>query len=93
MTPEGCIYVTENFAAALALDPQIDGERACAMGASYGGFMVLASLAAYSDRLAGAVGHATRRRPRPTGGKSPWGVSRFFDMAASGRKMKRHFTD
>ncbi len=30
----------KGLAAALALDPQIDGERACAMGASYGGYMV-----------------------------------------------------
>ncbi|NTZ43549.1 S9 family peptidase [Altererythrobacter sp. SALINAS58] len=28
------------LAAALALDPQIDGSRACAMGASYGGYMM-----------------------------------------------------
>ena len=30
----------KGLAAALALDPQIDGERACAMGASYGGYMM-----------------------------------------------------
>ncbi|MFA9199943.1 MAG: prolyl oligopeptidase family serine peptidase [Cypionkella sp.] len=30
----------KGLAAALALDPQIDGSRACAMGASYGGYMM-----------------------------------------------------
>jgi dipeptidyl aminopeptidase/acylaminoacyl peptidase len=30
----------KGLAAALALDPQIDGNRACAMGASYGGYMM-----------------------------------------------------
>lgn len=30
----------KGFAAALASDPQIDGDKACAMGASYGGYMV-----------------------------------------------------
>lgn len=30
----------KGLAAALTLDPQIDGTRACAMGASYGGYMV-----------------------------------------------------
>lgn len=30
----------KGLAAALELDPQIDGSRACAMGASYGGFMM-----------------------------------------------------
>ncbi|EAQ28538.1 prolyl oligopeptidase family protein [Erythrobacter sp. NAP1] len=30
----------KGLAAALELDPQIDGSRACAMGASYGGYMV-----------------------------------------------------
>ncbi|MDZ4139238.1 MAG: S9 family peptidase [Erythrobacter sp.] len=30
----------KGLSAALALDPQIDGTRACAMGASYGGYMV-----------------------------------------------------
>lgn len=30
----------KGFAAGIALDPQIDGDKACAMGASYGGYMV-----------------------------------------------------
>ncbi|HEV7279002.1 MAG TPA: S9 family peptidase [Pirellulaceae bacterium] len=35
--------------------PDLDSSRVVVYGASYGGFMTLASLAAYSDRLAGAV--------------------------------------
>jgi dipeptidyl aminopeptidase/acylaminoacyl peptidase len=35
--------------------PDLDPDRVVVYGGSYGGFMVLASLAAYSDRLAGAV--------------------------------------
>ena len=34
------IDLQKGLEAALALDPQIDGSRACAMGASYGGYMV-----------------------------------------------------
>ncbi|WP_309628615.1 prolyl oligopeptidase family serine peptidase [Brevundimonas sp.] len=41
----------------IATQPDLDGERVVVHGGSYGGFMVLASLAAYSDRLAGAVNH------------------------------------
>jgi len=39
----------------IATQPDLDAERVVVHGGSYGGFMVLASLAAYSDRLAGAV--------------------------------------
>jgi dipeptidyl aminopeptidase/acylaminoacyl peptidase len=39
----------------IATQPDLDTERVVVHGGSYGGFMVLASLAAYSDRLAGAV--------------------------------------
>ncbi len=39
----------------IATQPDMDPERVVVHGGSYGGFMVLASLAAYSDRLAGAV--------------------------------------
>ena len=39
----------------IAAQPDLDPERVVVHGGSYGGFMVLASLAAYSDRLAGAV--------------------------------------
>ena len=39
----------------IATQPDLDPERVVVHGGSYGGFMVLASLAAYSDRLAGAV--------------------------------------
>lgn len=39
----------------IATQPDLDPERVAVHGGSYGGFMVLASLAAYSDRLAGAV--------------------------------------
>jgi dipeptidyl aminopeptidase/acylaminoacyl peptidase len=35
--------------------PDLDADRVVVYGGSYGGFMVLASLAAYSDRLAGAI--------------------------------------
>lgn len=39
----------------IATQPDLDASRVVVHGGSYGGFMVLASLAAYSDRLAGAV--------------------------------------
>ncbi|MDP3403580.1 MAG: alpha/beta fold hydrolase [Brevundimonas sp.] len=39
----------------IATQADLDPERVVVHGGSYGGFMVLASLAAYSDRLAGAV--------------------------------------
>ena len=39
----------------IGLQPVFDRDRVIAMGASYGGFMSLASLAAYSDRLRGGV--------------------------------------
>lgn len=39
----------------IAAQPDLDKDRVVVYGGSYGGFMVLASLAAYSDRLAGAV--------------------------------------
>jgi dipeptidyl aminopeptidase/acylaminoacyl peptidase len=39
----------------IATQPDLDPEKVVVHGGSYGGFMVLASLAAYSDRLAGAV--------------------------------------
>jgi len=39
----------------IATQPDLDPERVVVHGGSYGGFMVLASLAAYSDRLAGGV--------------------------------------
>ncbi len=39
----------------IATQPDLDPERVVVYGGSYGGFMVLASLATYSDRLAGAV--------------------------------------
>jgi len=39
----------------IATQPDLDKNRVVVYGGSYGGFMVLASLAAYSDRLAGAV--------------------------------------
>jgi len=34
------VDLQKGLEAALALDPQIDGSRACAMGASYGGYMI-----------------------------------------------------
>lgn len=39
----------------VATQPDLDPKRVVVYGGSYGGFMVLASLAAYNDRLAGAV--------------------------------------
>lgn len=39
----------------IATQPDLDKDRVVVSGGSYGGFMVLASLAAYSDRLAGAI--------------------------------------
>lgn len=39
----------------IATQPDLDPDRVVVYGGSYGGFMVLASLAAYADRLAGAV--------------------------------------
>lgn len=43
--------------AALALDPQIDGERACAMGASYGGYMMNWIAGQWPDRFDCLVQH------------------------------------
>lgn len=45
------------FAAGIALDPQIDGERACAMGASYGGYMVNWIAGNWPDRFDCIVQH------------------------------------
>lgn len=39
----------------IATQPDLDAGRVVVYGGSYGGLMVLASLAAYSDRLAGAI--------------------------------------
>lgn len=43
--------------AALALDPQIDGSRACAMGASYGGYMINWIAGQWPDRFGCLVNH------------------------------------
>ncbi|AKM08440.1 alpha/beta hydrolase family protein [Pelagerythrobacter marensis] len=45
------------LAAALALDPQIDGTRACAMGASYGGYMMNWIAGQWPDRFDCLVQH------------------------------------
>ncbi|TCD06969.1 S9 family peptidase [Erythrobacteraceae bacterium CFH 75059] len=47
----------KGLAAALALDPQIDGSRACAMGASYGGYMVNWIAGQWPDRFRCLVNH------------------------------------
>jgi dipeptidyl aminopeptidase/acylaminoacyl peptidase len=47
----------KGLAAALALDPQIDGTRACAMGASYGGYMVNWIAGNWPDRFKCLVQH------------------------------------
>lgn len=45
------------LAAALAIDPQIDGSRACAMGASYGGYMVNWIAGRWADRFDCLINH------------------------------------
>ena len=47
----------KGLAAALELDPQIDGTRACAMGASYGGYMVNWIAGNWPDRFKCFVQH------------------------------------
>lgn len=47
----------KGLAAALTLDPQIDAERACAMGASYGGYMVNWIAGKWPDRFDCLVQH------------------------------------
>ncbi|WP_374407274.1 LpqB family beta-propeller domain-containing protein [Pelagerythrobacter sp.] len=47
----------KGLAAALALDPQIDGKRACAMGASYGGYMMNWIAGKWPDRFDCLVQH------------------------------------
>ncbi|AOL93366.1 alpha/beta hydrolase family protein [Porphyrobacter sp. LM 6] len=47
----------KGLAAALALDSQIDGSRACAMGASYGGYMVNWIAGNWPDRFKCIVQH------------------------------------
>ncbi|MBI1403964.1 MAG: prolyl oligopeptidase family serine peptidase [Porphyrobacter sp.] len=47
----------KGFAAAIASDPQIDGSRACAMGASYGGYMINWIEGRWPDRFDCLVQH------------------------------------
>lgn len=47
----------KGLAAALAMDPQIDGTRACAMGASYGGYMMNWIAGNWSDRFDCLIQH------------------------------------
>jgi dipeptidyl aminopeptidase/acylaminoacyl peptidase len=47
----------KGFEAAIALDPQIDGQRACALGASYGGYMVNWIAGQWPDRFKCLVNH------------------------------------
>ena len=47
----------KGLAAALELDPQIDGTRACAMGASYGGYMMNWIAGQWPDRFDCLVQH------------------------------------
>ncbi len=47
----------KGLAHALTLDPQIDGSRACAMGASYGGYMVNWIAGQWPDRFRCLVNH------------------------------------
>src|SRR5690606_5724788 len=41
----------------IATQPDLDASRVVVSGGSYGGYMVLASLVHYSDRLAGGISH------------------------------------
>lgn len=53
-----CIVYTQDIGVAIARlqsDPKLEGERIAVMGGSYGGFMVLASMAAYSETLRAGV--------------------------------------
>jgi dipeptidyl aminopeptidase/acylaminoacyl peptidase len=47
----------KGLAAALRLDPQIDGDNACAMGASYGGYMVNWIAGKWPDRFKCLIQH------------------------------------
>ncbi len=47
----------KGLAAALKLDPSIDGDRACAMGASYGGYMMNWIAGKWSDRFDCLIQH------------------------------------
>jgi dipeptidyl aminopeptidase/acylaminoacyl peptidase len=47
----------KGLAAALRLDPQIDGDNACAMGASYGGYMMNWIAGRWPDRFKCLVNH------------------------------------
>ena len=47
----------KGLAAALARDPQIDGDRACAMGASYGGYMMNWIAGQWPDRFDCLIQH------------------------------------
>ena len=51
------VDLQKGLAAALALDPQIDGNRACAMGASYGGYMMNWIAGRWPDRFDCLVQH------------------------------------
>ncbi len=51
------VDLQKGLSAALDLDPQIDGSRACAMGASYGGYMVNWIAGNWSDRFDCLVQH------------------------------------
>jgi len=51
------VDLQRGLAAALELDPQIDGSRACAMGASYGGYMVNWIAGNWPDRFDCLVQH------------------------------------
>lgn len=51
------VDLQKGLAAALELDTQIDGERACAMGASYGGYMVNWIAGNWPDRFDCLVQH------------------------------------
>ncbi|MDJ0978493.1 MAG: S9 family peptidase [Erythrobacter sp.] len=51
------VDLQKGLEAALALDPQIDGSRACAMGASYGGYMINWIAGNWPDRFDCLVQH------------------------------------
>jgi dipeptidyl aminopeptidase/acylaminoacyl peptidase len=55
MLREGAVKDIGSLLVWIGVQPDLDRDRVVTMGGSYGGYMSLASLAAYSDRLRGAV--------------------------------------
>jgi dipeptidyl aminopeptidase/acylaminoacyl peptidase len=60
----------KGLAHAVAQDPQLDGERACALGASYGGYMVYWIAGNWPDRFKCLVSHNGLLDTRAMGGST-----------------------